>query len=793
MALVPDASAVAVFEAFRDEVSLWELPSGRLRWTTELPHPGNFLRLGGGQLAFSPDGKMLVLSPDRGEMRVLEARTGRSLHSLGRSEHGPVAFSPDGRKLAYAQRANVKVHDLETGKPLSDWTVESWAGFLVWSADGRALLVHDIPTADGDRRDHLSWWDVATGKQLRARRLDWEAQSWGSLSPDGKQVVILKDDIAQVHDLEGGRERLRTPVDMGLDPLPRFSSNGRRLLGVKNDVLHIWDTQTWKLLHSLPVKPAGVAGCDVSADGSLVVFGSSRDSAIHVWDLRKNQPLCEFAGHRTGPLLVAFSPDGREVVTTSSQCSSTSDKSTVPWSLRRWDAVTGEEKRRVVKDMGEVKEVVLSGDGRQVGLVLGDCMLALWDAERGRELRRWQLPHVEITAIPGRVEEVPGCAVTCTSYTFTRDGRELLAGELLREDKATVYRWDLTTGKELPALVVRGADTVVLPDSRPLHDRWLPMQIFIFSRLQLMDVKTGRLGPRFPPGDRGTSDLAITADGRTLAALSMNATKAELWEVASGTSRGEVSDVTFYAGKLALSPDSRLLAATALGDDEILLWDLAAGKPRAVLKGHRGDITSLAFSPDSRRLVSGAEDNVAYIWDVTDSTPAVRLDDEQLDHLWRDLHSPDGAAAYHAIWRLAGDPEHGVPFLRRHLLTPSADGPRMARLIEQLSDDSFKVREAASTELARFGTLAVPALVEAKKGKQSAEAQTRINGLLSRLPAGVAPSAQLVGIRVIESLERAGTPEARKVLEEIAKQEMWGDEIQSTLRRMGGPARAPRE
>jgi WD40 repeat protein len=783
MALAPDASAPAVSEEFHHEISLSELPSGKLRWAAPLPRMGAVH--GNGSIGFSPDGKMLALAHTAGDLHVWEARTGRLLHTLhtpGSVRAASILFSPDSRKLAHTDMEAIHVFDLATGKRLSTWKVDDSLNSFAWSADSCTLVVGD--------RDRISHCEVATGKHLRSWRLKLEDDAQiTDLSPDGKQVAVLVNETGlRVHDAASGGEKFRAWVKGPFSSGAVFSSDGRRLAARAKDVLHVWDTATWKLLHSVLLQPGDVESFVLSADGGTVAFCNCRpELAVHVWDMAKKRPLREFPGHRCGGLGVAFSADGAEVVTAEEGTWFFGEVHPV-LSLRRWDAATGEEKLRLVKDVGEVQRAVLSGDGRLVGLALSGGMLALWDAEDGRELRRWPLPYrVEASKLRPGKRLVPGAGAT---FAFTRTSDELLVGHYPK-----LHRWDVGSGKELASREVPGIESregpylVVLPRNRLQNDGWVAVHQFPARWVQLLDSKTGRLGPRFEDGESYTADQALTADGRMLAAL--HEEKIRLWEVASASPRGEVRGGSRDFGVLALSPDSRLLAVSAENRGEILLYDLAAARMRAILKGHRGAVSSLAFSPDSRRLVSGAEDNVAYIWDVTGTTPAERLDDKQLERLWRDLHSADGAAAYHAIWRLASDPEHGVPFLRQHLLTPSADGPRMARLIEQLSHDSFKVREAASADLAHFGTLAVPALVAAKKGKLSPEGHRRINDLLAKLPRGTPPSAALVGIRVIESLERAGTPEARQALEEIGKQAMWRDEVPSTLRRMGAPRATP--
>jgi WD40 repeat protein len=771
MALAPDASALAAFDAVLGELSVWELPSGQLRWAASLPSLGQYSP-SNDRLAFSPDGEKVVLSHDKANVRVWDAETGRLLHTFPSRKSGPVAFSPDSQRIAYAHWGNVEVYDLKTGKQLSKWEVETWGAPLAWASGARTLLVGDHPFVDGAHVERLSEWDVATGKRLRSWRADKEVKGYSVLSPDGKHLAQLVKDWSHLRvQAVGGAETLRAEVDPAFRPggFPLFSGDGRQMACVTGDDLKVWDAATGKFLQCVTLRPRNPESFVLSENGGRVAFRSRLDTGLHVWDVRTQRPLLEFVGDIGGPRIVAFSADGREVVTTELDHIQRSDKGHAAWSLVRWDAATGEVKRRVDKDLGQVERAVFSGDGRRVALILPDCTLALWDAARGRELHRWPLPYHEHTIKHSGADSTLRL-VALSSFAFSPDGQELLAGA-----EGKVRRWDTSSGKELPAYDVRGAEIVFLPHSTLQSDAWLPLGTWPNSELRLLDLKTGRLGARFETESRGAQDVALTADGRTLAALEVG--RVRLWEV-GGWLRGEIHG---GYGMVTLSPDCRLLAVAAERDGAILLWDLLAGKVRAVLEGHKGRLASLAFSPDSRRLVSGAHDNVSYIWDVTDSAASERLDDKQLERLWTDLHSPDGAAAYRAIGKLAGDPEHAIPFLQRRV-GPTGDWPRIARLISELDADSAKVRDAAGTELARLGRLAAPALEEAEKGKLSAEARRRAHELLMKLPEP--PSLHLVGSRVIEALERAGTAEARKVLEELGKQEPWRDEVQTSLRRM---------
>jgi dipeptidyl aminopeptidase/acylaminoacyl peptidase len=282
----------------------------------------------------------------------------------------------------------------------------------------------------------------------------------------------------------------------------------------------------------------------------------------------------------------------------------------------------------------------------------------------------------------------------------------------------------------------------------------------------------------------------FSPDGRAIA-VELNSGQVELWEVASGQKRMTLNaqakpDPSRVVGgigaggrlvvsnpvTLAFSPDGRLLAQA--DGNAARLWDLYTAKQATAFDGHRGPIAGLAFAPEGRRLATSSADTTALVWDADPTVKklpplAASLANEKLDAAWAALAGGDGAAAYEAVRQLAGDPQTAVPFLAKRVkpVTPP-DPARVAKLIADLDSDEFDVREKAHKELEKLGELALGPAREALKGKPSAEQRRSLEELVKGAAAPSPSGERLRLLRALEALEMAHTPEAVKLLKDVA-------------------------
>jgi Tol biopolymer transport system component len=160
---------------------------------------------------------------------------------------------------------------------------------------------------------------------------------------------------------------------------------------------------------------------DVSKDGQNMVFGGV-DGKVHTWcivDTTEKSIIIrgELSGHSHPVKSVAWSPDGRQIV------SGSYDRT-----VRLW----GDTPTRVLQGHTHwVTIVAWSPDGRQIVSGSKDNTVRLWDAASGA---------------PGPV--LQGHTREVTSVAWSPDGRQIVSGSW---DK-TVRLWDAASGAPGPVL-----------------------------------------------------------------------------------------------------------------------------------------------------------------------------------------------------------------------------------------------------------------------------------------------------------------------------------------------------
>jgi WD40 repeat protein len=230
-----------------------------------------------------------------------------------------------------------------------------------------------------------------------------------------------------------------------------------------------------------------------SPDGRQILSGSS-DGTVKLWDTATGHEIRTFSGHSDVVYSVAFNPDGRQILSGSSD-----------GTVKLWDTATG----RIIRtftNSDAVTSVAFSPDGKQI--LSGGNTIKLWDITTGREIRT-----------------LSNLAFAVSSVTFRPDGKQIVSGLY----RVPIKLWDTITGREIRTFSDNSSyakSVMFSPDG----------SLIIFGSgytVKLWDATTGNEIMTFSGHIRSVESICFSPDGRYVLSGSVDTT-IKLWDVVTG-------------------------------------------------------------------------------------------------------------------------------------------------------------------------------------------------------------------------------------------------------------------
>jgi WD40 repeat protein len=466
--------------------------------------------------------------------------------------------------------------------------------------------------------------------------------------------------------------RLGDPRLVGLPNVCRlaYSPDGNLLAAAGDDRLVVlYDTKTWKILHTLRGHTSRITALAFHPDGTLLASSSAGE--IKLWQVDTGEEKLSLAGggecmtnngfintysqgrslafvlggeqlavrsassirlHRadSGELLrevkvgggiltdIAASADGSRLAACSAEgatvriWSLAEDRDPLTFNFNFPGGVGAQPYTTAFHPAG--KTIAVGGIGRAVGI---------WDSETGNLLREFVSPH----------QWEGGAWAHCLA--FSSDGKMLVCGgHEPGGPNGYVDRWETASGTARSTLWPGGYAVLAVafsPDGRQLA---VPVCWFglngVPDRISVFDPDDGR--QIMPDGahSAAVSGLALATSGDWLASASYDGT-VRTWDLEKLQStrtfqapHDEKASLANLLLALAVSPDGQWLAG-AVGNKEVRLWERSGRGDPLLLPPTCGKPNSLAFSPDSRLLAIGAADRVLRVWNVTSGNEVWKL------------------------------------------------------------------------------------------------------------------------------------------------------------------------
>lgn len=406
----------------------------------------------GGPLLISPDGKTLGVAAEGG-LDLWGLAAGMLRASLRGHHDFPqaAAFSPDGKLLAIAdEHGLIRIWDPAAGRPRefsrkTPWPVRG----LAFGPGGRTLL--SVEAAGGE--SIVRTWD-ATDDTSHYLYMPLPGECFAlSVSSDGAAVFAATDAGVWRWDLKTGREL--PPLKehkFGLDGAA-FSADGKTVATLDRTAeLRLWNADQGKVRLNRP--KTGKFAAAFNGDGSLLAVADSNLALI--LNAAGGKEKFVLAGHRKQIAGIAFSPDGKTIVTVSQD-----------QYVRWWDAATGKPKAGELHG-SSLACLAISGNGKLVASGAEDGTVKVWDLNtreivanlEGHEktvrclafspdskllvtgsadgsCRIWDIPEQKARIVIDKAGGPFGVA-------FMPDGKTLLTAGATR----TIQLWDPATGAE---------------------------------------------------------------------------------------------------------------------------------------------------------------------------------------------------------------------------------------------------------------------------------------------------------------------------------------------------------
>lgn len=400
--------------------------------------------------AISPDGRWMSSFDNTGIYHPVlwDMSDGKRLHDLTPKNASHVIFRPDGQEVAVTHGDSEAIDFVSTASGEITKSLPGGGyglGTAAYSADGKLLAAGSYSYGT------IKVWDLASLKEKVTLYGQSPVQSV-AFSPDGKRLAATSGEL-RVWDVANGKE-ITTLTDAAVNHAI-FSADGRWLTANPSErfpgkSVKIWNTETWKEaasfaqengfpaywfdfsdLKSAPRKIGNAWSWPFAAEGETkILWASSQAMAVspdgkwlaqaagmpsgtvEIWDAATVQKLQSIPAARLAVGRIAFSRDGRRLVTVGQESNpmmvnGQADVLISPFTVAVWDTATWKKEFGIIFVSMGLPGTDISSDGKLLAVAKGGGATQLFDLEQKKPIAVLASPE----ALPGYLAISPDGAV----------------------------------------------------------------------------------------------------------------------------------------------------------------------------------------------------------------------------------------------------------------------------------------------------------------------------------------------------------------------------------------------
>jgi WD40 repeat protein len=285
-----------------------------------------------------------------------------------------LAYSPDGKKIAAGSFESIRIFDVEKRKELRSIRVRSggYVRSLAFSPDGNLLI--------GGHYQGLTIWDAASGERLKRIKGPRSYVTAIDVSPDGNTIATgCLDTKVRLYALPEGEPGLEFATGDYPVNAVKYSPDGKTLAvatGDENRVtkpgfVMLYDAASGEELKKFPEHTKSATDVAFTPDGKRLL-STSVDETVNVYEVESGKALGFFGKHSRPTTAVLFLKNGTTAVTSSG------GRAVGKNEVKFWNHADGEEFGTFEPHKQKVTDIALSPDGKSLATASMDNTVVLW-------------------------------------------------------------------------------------------------------------------------------------------------------------------------------------------------------------------------------------------------------------------------------------------------------------------------------------------------------------------------------------------------------------------------------